>query len=414
MVTTSINGGSAKENNELASAAAALFLGGNEVGERFWPTFAALRETAPVYYFEGGGFWIVTGLEECRAVLGSSAARIGYVRRNDAMTPSWRDHRSKISLSEWFGHWDEPEHMDARKVLQEFFMPKAVESYRTQLSGVIRELVAQFKADGGGEFRDKVTYRITTKVTSVLLGVPESMYSELIPLIGDLMQAFEFTLSEDAWQRADRAAIKLREYWRAEVGLRASQHGGDDIVSRLMRQGTLAPERIAAIGENLLAAAFDTTAHTGANCLYALLSNPEQLELARRDAAARASVIEETLRLYSAAPAVARVVDQPIVVGGTTIPAGATVIVCIGAANRDPRVFQDAARFDLRRPKGKAIAFAQGGSHVCLGQWLARLVLGMLCDEVLAQWKYVEIVGDQPRFQGLSLRVLDKLELRVQ
>ena len=397
---------------KLADAASTLFLGGNEVGDAFWPAFAVLRESAPVYRFERGGFWIVTGHEECRAVLGAAAARIGYVTRNDAMTPDWREHRSKISLSEWFGHWDEPEHLDTRKVIQEFFMPKAVESYRERIAAAIRDVVAQFKADGGGEFRERVTYRITTKVTSILLGLPENLYGKLVPLIGDLMQAFEFSLSEDAWRRADLAAVRLRDYWRGEVERRASQPHGDDIVSQLVRQGKLSRGHIATIGENLLAAAFDTTAHTGANCMYALLANPGELELARRDAAVRGSAVDETLRLYSAAPAVARVMEDAIVLGGRTIPAGATVIVCIGAANRDPRVFQDPARFDLRRPKGKAIAFAQGGSHVCIGQWLARMVLGLLCEEALSQWQHIEIVG-QPRFQGLSLRVLDRLDLRV-
>jgi cytochrome P450 len=402
----------ADARHRLADAATTLFLSGNEVGDAFWPSFAVLRESAPVYHFGRGGFWIVTGHEECRAVLGSAAARIGYVRRNEAMTPDWREHRSKISLSEWFGHWDEPEHLDTRKVIQEFFMPKAVESYRERIAAAIRDVVAQYKADGGGEFRDRVTYRITTKVTSILLGLPEAMYGTLIPLIGDLMQAFEFSLSEDAWRRADLAAIQLRDYWRGEVERRVSCPDGDDIVSRLVRQGRLSREHIATIGENLLAAAFDTTAHTGANCMYALLANPGELALARLDAAARASVVDETLRMYSAAPAVARVMEEAAVVGGKPIPAGATVIVCIGAANRDPRVFEDPARFDLRRPKGKAIAFAQGGSHVCIGQWLARMVLGLLCEETLSQWQHVEIVG-QPRFQGLSLRVLDRLELRV-
>ncbi|NQZ99262.1 MAG: cytochrome P450, partial [Myxococcales bacterium] len=86
-------------------------------------------------------------------------------------------------------------------------------------------------------------------------------------------------------------------------------------------------------------------------------------------------VVEETLRFEPPALSCSRTTVEPITLGGVAIPAGSHLLVCIGAANRDPRRFPDPDRFDVERPveRGAETLSFGGGRHFCLGAALARL-----------------------------------------
>jgi cytochrome P450 len=110
-----------------------------------------------------------------------------------------------------------------------------------------------------------------------------------------------------------------------------------------------------------------------ANAVLALLGNPGALELDRADPEVRAAAIEESLRLEPAAALVDRYATVATALDAAEIAAGDLVRVSIAGANRDPAVFADPDRFELRRPRPRAhLAFAHG-PHVCLGIHLARL-----------------------------------------
>ena len=106
-----------------------------------------------------------------------------------------------------------------------------------------------------------------------------------------------------------------------------------------------------------------------------LLENPDQLELVERDRSLVPGMVEEGLRLESPTQTMFRLATEDVEIAGVKIPEGSRVAVMYGAANRDPKVFPDPDRFDVRRANVKNhLAFGHG-EHYCIGAGLARAEL---------------------------------------
>jgi cytochrome P450 len=122
----------------------------------------------------------------------------------------------------------------------------------------------------------------------------------------------------------------------------------------------------------LLLAGHETTANMLALGTFALLEHPEQLAELRADPELMPGAVEELMRYLSVVDVIYRYAWEEISFAGETIPAGSTVVVSLGAANRDPRRFENPDKLDIHRNARGYIAFGHG-VHQCLGQQLARL-----------------------------------------
>ncbi|MBA3331167.1 MAG: cytochrome P450, partial [Actinobacteria bacterium] len=123
----------------------------------------------------------------------------------------------------------------------------------------------------------------------------------------------------------------------------------------------------------LLFGGIETTEGMIANALLHLLAHPAELALVEADPSLLRNAVEESLRLEPAAAVIDRYATRDVRLGAASISRGELVTVSIAGANRDPRLFADPERFDVRRESARHhIAFAQG-PHVCIGMHLARL-----------------------------------------
>jgi cytochrome P450/flavodoxin len=104
---------------------------------------------------------------------------------------------------------------------------------------------------------------------------------------------------------------------------------------------------------------------------WALLTHPEQRRAVEADPSLWAAAFDETIRWISPIGLYSRQTTREVELAGVTLPAGARLGICVGAANRDERVWPDAERFDARREVKPHLAFSKG-VHVCLGAWVAR------------------------------------------
>ncbi len=135
----------------------------------------------------------------------------------------------------------------------------------------------------------------------------------------------------------------------------------------------------------LMFGGIETTEGMIANAALHLLTHPGELELVRADPRLVPGAIEESLRLEPAAAVVDRYATADALLGGVRIPAGEQVTVSIAAANRDPAVFGDPDRFEIRRANAsRHLAFAHG-PHFCLGAHLARLEARIAIETLLGQ-----------------------------
>jgi len=135
----------------------------------------------------------------------------------------------------------------------------------------------------------------------------------------------------------------------------------------------------------LMFGGIETTEGMIANAALHLLTHPGELELVRADPSLVLGAIEESLRLEPAAAVVDRYATADTLLSGVRIPAGEQVTVSIAAANRDPAVFADPDRFEVRRANAsRHLAFAHG-QHFCLGAHLARLEARIAIETLLGQ-----------------------------
>jgi cytochrome P450 len=160
-------------------------------------------------------------------------------------------------------------------------------------------------------------------------------------------------------------------------------------------------------------AGHETTTNLIGNGLLALLRHPEQLALLRREPERVPQAVEEMLRFDGPVQATVRVAKEPVELAGVAIGPGALVICGIGAANRDPAVFEDPDRFDVTRRQAHHLAFGFG-THFCLGAPLARLEGEVAFRALLERFPRLELASEPVRWRpNPVLRGLLELGVRA-
>jgi hypothetical protein len=243
------------------------------------------------------------------------------------------------------------------------------------------------RCDFIGDFAAK----LPMDVISELLGVPVADRDEVREW-ADLVLHREPGLSEVP-PSGRQATANLLGYFSRLVADRR-RHPAADLTSALA-QAELDGERLS--DRDIMAFLFlmviagnETTTKLLGNALYALWQHPSQRALVRADPALVPRWVEETLRYDSSTQGIARTLTVDTTLHGQTMHAGEKVLLLLGSANRDERVFPDADRFDLRRDHTDSLAFGKG-THFCLGAALARLEGRVALEVVQARFPDFEI-----------------------
>jgi cytochrome P450 len=162
----------------------------------------------------------------------------------------------------------------------------------------------------------------------------------------------------------------------------------------------------------LLVGGQETTANLINNAVLCFLENPDQLAQWRAQPDLLPSAIEEVLRYRSPVQWMPRATRRDVELHGQMVPAGQLVLPMIGSANRDPRQFRDANRFDITRTPNPHLAFGHG-IHSCLGAPLARLEAQIALADFLERVKGFELASDEPWEPRKALHVLGPSRLPI-
>ena len=188
----------------------------------------------------------------------------------------------------------------------------------------------------------------------------------------------------------------------------------DDLITQLV-QAEEAGDRLttAELRANvnlLFAAGHETTVNLIGNGFYSLLRHPDQWQILRDDPALIPNAVEEILRFESPVQAVARTVSEPIELSGAALEKNDMVVSLLGAANRDPAVFEDPERLDVTRKDLRPLSFG-GGIHFCLGAQLARIEAAVVFETILRRLPDLRLVDpDHPKWRpSFVLRGLTEL-----
>jgi cytochrome P450 len=353
-----------------------------------FPIFADLRDRGavhPVTLADGHEAWVVVRFEEARAALNDprlskdmQAALAGdpTVVAEGLPGPAFSRHMLNV---------DAPDHTRLRRLVATAFTHRRTEALRPRIQAIVDELLDAIAAEGPEapvDLVERFAFPLPFTVICELLGVPTQhrdwLGQNLTTLLGP-------TTDPADRARAEAASAVVVGMLRSLVELR-QQRPADDLVSGLVaaRDGDeqLTHEELLSTIFQLIVAGHETTTNLLGNALVALFRHPAQLAALRAEPAKIPAAVEELMRFDGPVQhATFRYATEPVELGGTTIPAGAQVVVCIAAANRDERQLADGEVLDVGRVDARNLAFGHGIHH-CLGAGLARaeahLALGSL------------------------------------
>ena len=279
-----------------------------------------------------------------------------------------------------------------------------------------RRLVSVIQPRGEAELRRAVAGPLAVAVMAEALGLGRTDPAQILAWYDGIVAAVQAEAAAAAVTAGPQdgvAATGTAAF--AELAASLRQVIAAPQVSSLLAEaaGPLTEAEAISNAAVLLFGGIETTEGMIANAMLHLLSSPGELELVRADRGLIPAAIEESLRLEPAAAVVDRYATGDAQLSGTPIRAGDQVTVSIAGANRDPAVFSDPDRFDVRRPNaGRHLAFAHG-PHFCLGAHLARLEARIAVETLLDRLPGLRL--DQ-RFrsvpQGLVFRKPPDLRVR--
>ena len=299
---------------------------------------------------------------------------------------------------------DGAEHLTHRLLVAQAFRPKVLREWEADvIVPVVTELVDAFVDRGRAELVAEFTARFPILVIASMLGLPREDHRQFLAWSLDLI-----SVGRD-WDRGVKAAGELHEYFGAIVAERRADPR-NDLISQLVEaeldDRRLVDDEIIPFLNLLLPAGAETTYRSTGNLLFGLLTDPSMLEEVRDNRRLVTPAIEEALRWEPPLHTIIRQATRDVELSGVTIPAGSSVVVNLGAANRDPERWKDPDTFDIHRAPIPHLAFASG-PHACLGMHLARAEMRVALVTLLDRLPNLRLDpadGEDPHIHGLIFR----------
>lgn len=309
---------------------------------------------------------------------------------------------SRVPAPQWFIFFDPPEHTKLRALVSRAFTPKTVADLEPRIRNLSRELLDQAMTRHEMDFAGDFSVPLAMKVIAGLIGIPTAEWARYRQWSDAIMR---LSYSRSGGEEAERSLADFirvtaeMEVYLAEMIQQRRESSHHDLLTRLVHVEvdgqTLTRQEILGFFQLLIVGGQETTANLINNALICFLEHPDQFARLRAMPELLPSAIEEVLRYRSPFQWTMRTPRRDMQVHGQTISAGQLVLPMMGAANRDPRQFQDAQRFDIGRDPNPHIAFGHG-IHFCIGAALARMEARIALSEFLARVQEFDFASDQP------------------
>ena len=385
-----------------------------------YPAYEELRLAGRIHYDERTDHWLVTRYADVNALLRdrrfgrtylqvATHAEMGRPEEPDWHAPFWHVIRNGMLDRE------PPDHTRLRSLVSKAFTPRRVAELRPIIQGIVDGLVDKALAAGEFDLLATVLEPLPVTVIAELLGVPEADRHLLRPWSAEICLMYELNPSDDYARRAVRASIEFGDYLR-ELSRSRRAHPGEDLISALGQvvEGgdRLTEDELIGTCVLLLNAGHEASVNGAGNGWWALFRNPDQLALLRSEPTILPTAIEELLRFDTPLQLFERWALEESEICGATVPKGAELGLLFGSANRDPAVFAEPDRLDLRREPNPHISFG-AGVHFCLGAPLARLEMLVAFETILRRMPHLELVAEPQWKPTYIIRGLRSLPVRA-
>jgi cytochrome P450 len=366
-----------------------------------YPTLSAVRDEVPVFFAPEVDMWVVTRYDDIEAIFrdpGTFSAAIGQ-RPVFPMSSEAREILDKgFHAFPVMSDCDPPRHTRIRKHNMSGFSSRRIAKLEPRVWAKATEMFDEIRP-GLVDLVSTVTYPLPAYMIFTFIGFPEEDMDTLKRWCGNRM-LFSWGRPSAALQA--KIAANMVYYWRYCENFVAERARSpqDDFTSDLIRihqeaPDTLSLHEITNVAYGLSFAGHETTTNFTSNAIRRLLTHREQWDALVADRALIANAIEETLRYDSSIISWRRITTRPVTIGGVDIPAGAKLMLLLGAAGRDPHHFTAPEEFDIHRADARRhLAFGKG-IHYCIGAALARMEARIVLDLLATRTPEAAIVPDQ-------------------
>ncbi len=393
-------------------------------------TFTRMRREDPLAWCEGGqfkGYWSMTRYDDIlkhnrNPSLLSSAQGI---RMEDQSREEYLARRT-------FQETDPPEHTMSRNIVNQAFSKKVIDQSEDTIRELCVDIIENAISHDTFDASSLISRQLPMRMLGRVLGLPEKDLDWLVKKGDELIANTDPEYSDFVLDKADTEEFRLMPF-RSPAGAQLYHYSKQLMCQKAQANDTqgvlnmvLEPDESGKVISDtefrnffclLVAAGNDTTRYTLSASMHALAMKPELLALLK-SATPRlwASATEEFIRWASPTMHFRRTATQDFELHGKKVKEGDKVVYWFASANRDKSRFDDPFNVDLHRTPNRHMSFGQGGPHVCLGMWLARLELRVLLQELVKRVSSIEIVDDveyvRSNFVGGIKRLPVKMTLK--
>ena len=386
-----------------------------------YPLFHRLRREDPVHWCEPLNGWLLTRHDDVMAGLRDPRLSSDRISLNmKAMPEPLRTQMCPLGdhVSNWLGFTDPPKHTRMRGLIMKVFTPRLAESMGPRVDAIVTGLLDRALPRGEMDFMADVAFPLPASVICEILGIPMD-YQDRFRRWAEDMLLFAGAVGPSIAKvaaPAHQSYVELTGYFR-ELTLARRRAPRADLLSALAavedEEGGLSEAELMGLSVFLFIAGHETTVSLLGNGLLALLNHPGELARLRREPALLPSAVEEFLRFESPIQIATRLPVEDVGLRGKTIRQGQTVVLMLGAANRDPERFANPDQLDVGRLENKHTAFGWG-SHFCLGAPLARIETQNTLRLLLQRAPIVQLTGAAPDWrEANNLRSLRTLRVKM-
>ncbi|HEX4865307.1 MAG TPA: cytochrome P450, partial [Acidimicrobiales bacterium] len=314
---------------------------------------------------------------------------------------------------EFFGSFivmDDPRHARQRGIVSRAFTPRQLQRVLDSVETICDEVIDRICERGEVDLVEAVSQPFPLLVICDMMGIPRSEYTTMLRATNVILGAGDPEIlegQEDVLAALLQAGMELTMLMN-ELAEHRRKNPTDDLTSALVNSNVgeeiLAPHELGAFFILLAVAGNDTTRTAISLGMQLLAENPDQRAIWQQEPdRTTPTAVEEVVRAASPVTFMRRTVTRDVSLSGQDFSEGDRLVLFYGAANRDPRVFDDPERFDVLRNPNPHVGFGGPGPHFCLGAHLARREISVLFPKLFARLPDIEVAGDPVPLQALGI-----------
>jgi len=378
------------------------------------PSYDWLRENEPVHLIAPINTWFTSRYDDAVTILSDNN---NFSLEDMPITSMWHPDVKAATRTLFV---DEPDHARLRGVLQGFFALPSVRKREGMVAEIVSNAIQKLKDSEKRaiDIEKEFAYTIPIDVLSFIMGLPKEDFALFHDWAPKLNKAMVPTLTDDEKEEAGRTAREVGAYLTNRFRKGDLKPYGEDTVLSLLKDavvgGVMSEDEMIPQAVQLYIGGHETTLQLIGLCIHQLLKHPAQLKKLKAKPDFIRKAVDETVRIDGVSQVIVRRVARDYTLHNVTMKAGDMLFVGNGAANRDPRVYDNPLAFDIERDFPRPHLGFGKGVRYCLGNLLARLETHLAISALLTEFPDIRLPADHEPDYNDNMMMHGLLSLEVE